>query len=57
VPFQEGDRVQGNLLQEGQVETLRGKLDDQQILLLGEDEGRDVDVERSSLRRFLICPR
>jgi hypothetical protein len=46
VAFQEGDRVQGKHLQAGQVETLRGELDDQLLLFIWGDGGRHMDVER-----------
>jgi hypothetical protein len=57
VAFKEGERVQEKFLQAGQVETLRGELNHQLLLFIWEDGGRHVDVERSSLRRFLIWPR
>jgi hypothetical protein len=44
VAFKEGDRVQGKHLHVGQVETLRGELDDQLLLFIWEDGGRHVDV-------------
>jgi hypothetical protein len=44
VAFQEGDRVQGKLLQAGQVEKLRGELHNQLLLLLWGDGSRHLDV-------------
>jgi hypothetical protein len=44
VSFKEGDRVQGKCLQVGQVDKLRGELDDQLFLLLWADGGRHPSV-------------